>query len=334
MEIVDRYLQAVRFWLPERQRDDIAAELSENIRSQIEEREARLGHPLNEVEAAEILKQHGAPLVVANRFRPPQYLIGPTLYPVYLFVLKIVVVYYMVPWILIWLGLKLSSSTHLGGRVLVAVGPFWTTFWPMAFFIIGGITLSFVLLERSKLQFLEKWDPRKLPPMRDPNKIPRANSITEVTVNLVFLIWMIGGGWYQTHLHVGSVSIDFAPVWGYVLQGFMLLGIANIVAAIKNLVRPYWTWQRAARRAVTDSIAAVLVCWLMRSNFLVALNLANVSTEKTAQIVHGVNLWTARMYPSVATVCTLVVAFSIYRVIRVRARNSRPGALNTVTGLC
>lgn len=334
MELVDRYLQAVRFWLPEKQRDDITAELSENIRSQIEEREARLGHPLNEDEAAEILKQHGAPLVVANRFRPPQYLIGPTLYPVYLFVLKIVVVYYMVPWTLIWLGLKVSSSTHVGGRVLIAVGPFWTTFWPMAFFILGGITLGFVVLERSKLQFLEKWDPRKLPPMRDPNKIPRANSITEVTVNLVFLIWMIGGGWYQTHLHVGSVGIEFAPVWGYVLQGFMLIAIANIAVAIKNMIRPYWTWQGAARRAVTDLIGAVLVCWLMRSNFLVAINLANVSTEKTTRIVHAVNLWTARMYPSFVTVCIFVVAFSIYRVIRVRARSSHPGSLNVASGIC
>ena len=41
MELLDRYLQAVRFWLPKAQRDDIAAELSEDIRSQIEERESR-----------------------------------------------------------------------------------------------------------------------------------------------------------------------------------------------------------------------------------------------------------------------------------------------------
>ena len=42
MELLDRYIQAVRFWLPKAQRDDIAAELSEDIRSQIEERESEL----------------------------------------------------------------------------------------------------------------------------------------------------------------------------------------------------------------------------------------------------------------------------------------------------
>ena len=32
MELIDRYLQAVRFWLPKAQADDIIAELSEDIR--------------------------------------------------------------------------------------------------------------------------------------------------------------------------------------------------------------------------------------------------------------------------------------------------------------
>jgi hypothetical protein len=34
-ELVDRYLQAVRFWLPKRQQEDIIAELSEDLHSQI-----------------------------------------------------------------------------------------------------------------------------------------------------------------------------------------------------------------------------------------------------------------------------------------------------------
>ena len=39
MELIDRYLQAVKFWLPETQKEDIIAELSEDIQSQIEEKE-------------------------------------------------------------------------------------------------------------------------------------------------------------------------------------------------------------------------------------------------------------------------------------------------------
>ena len=36
-ELLERYLQAVRFWLPKAQQEDILAELSEDLRSQIEE---------------------------------------------------------------------------------------------------------------------------------------------------------------------------------------------------------------------------------------------------------------------------------------------------------
>ena len=57
MEILDRYLHAVEFWLPKTQKQDIIAELSEDIRSQIEERESALGRKLNDPELEAMLKQ-------------------------------------------------------------------------------------------------------------------------------------------------------------------------------------------------------------------------------------------------------------------------------------
>jgi len=49
MELVDRYLKAVRFWLPKARQEDILAELSEGIRAQIDEKQAELGHKLNAI---------------------------------------------------------------------------------------------------------------------------------------------------------------------------------------------------------------------------------------------------------------------------------------------
>jgi len=43
MELIDRYLQAVKFWLPKAQKQDIIAELSEDIRSQVERKRRSLG---------------------------------------------------------------------------------------------------------------------------------------------------------------------------------------------------------------------------------------------------------------------------------------------------
>jgi hypothetical protein len=65
MELLNRYLHAVRFWLPKPQQQDIIAELGEDLRSQIEDREAQLGHPLDEDGVAVILQQRGHPMLVA-----------------------------------------------------------------------------------------------------------------------------------------------------------------------------------------------------------------------------------------------------------------------------
>jgi hypothetical protein len=103
MELVDRYLQAVKFWLPKQQKDDILAELSADIRAQIEDRESVLGRALTQPEIEDILKQRGRPCLVASRFRPQESLIGPVLYPIYLFCLKCALLGYLVPWLVVTL---------------------------------------------------------------------------------------------------------------------------------------------------------------------------------------------------------------------------------------
>jgi hypothetical protein len=69
MEMIDRYLQAVKFALPQAQRDDIIKELRDSILSQIEDKEATLGCSLDEDEQAELLKKVGSPIALASRYR-------------------------------------------------------------------------------------------------------------------------------------------------------------------------------------------------------------------------------------------------------------------------
>lgn len=336
MDLVNRYLQAVRFWLPAKQREDISAEISEDIRSEIEDKETGLGRKLNETEVADVLKQRGRPVLVANRFRPQQYLIGPVLFPIYLFVLKIVAAFYMVPWIAIWIGVHVSRAMHSGESPIVATASFWTEFWPMAFFVIGSITTLFAVLERvqQKSGFLEKWDPRKLPPVRDPNRIPIANSIIEVVANIVFCIWLVAGAWYQTSLHFSGVNITLAPVWKYFFAGFLGLAMFNTVASTINLFRPYWTWQRAAVRTIADCIGSVLFCALLKANIFATIIVVDVAQSKTAEIARAINWWSDKMFPAAIVACVVIVALSGYRIYRVRSRTAGHGALNVVSGVC
>src|SRR6516162_5296488 len=102
MQLLDRYLNAVRFWLPREQKDDIIAELSEDLRSAIADEEETLGRPLTNDEVVELLKQRGHPILVAGGYLPQRALIGPTLFPIYVFVLKIVALCFIAPWIAAW----------------------------------------------------------------------------------------------------------------------------------------------------------------------------------------------------------------------------------------
>src|SRR5215813_6133590 len=95
MELLERYLQAVRGYLLRRRRDDIVKELGDNILSQMEDKAAELGRPLNEIEQAAILKQYGHPLLAAARYRslPLHQLVGPALFPLYWYMLQAVVIF-------------------------------------------------------------------------------------------------------------------------------------------------------------------------------------------------------------------------------------------------
>ena len=57
MDLLKRYLLPVKFWLPTAQQDDILAELSEDILSEAEDREATLAR-LSQLEGLSVNKSH------------------------------------------------------------------------------------------------------------------------------------------------------------------------------------------------------------------------------------------------------------------------------------
>ena len=80
----ERYLHAVRRALPAAKADDIVAELRDILATRQEDREEALGRPLTSDETSAMLKEFGHPLVVAARYRPQQWLIGPRCLPLLL----------------------------------------------------------------------------------------------------------------------------------------------------------------------------------------------------------------------------------------------------------
>jgi hypothetical protein len=332
MQLLERYLQAVKFWLPKEQCEDLIAELSEDIRSQIEEKESELGRNLNELELESILKQRGRPILVANRYLPQEHLIGPALFPIYRLVLKIVMLCYLVPWTLTWLALLIFNSGYAakfaGQSWVESLGSLWASLWGTAFLAVGTVTLVFAILERVQLKshFLEEWNPRKLPPVNNPNLIPRFNSILELAANLIFCVWWTAHMSSEVMLNQVNLRISLAPAWRHFFWGFLFLAFVNIGLAVVGLARPYWTAPRASIRLVSDIAGSVLFCWLLKANLLVEIAGANILPLKAAQLTGAINFWMTRMFPLAVLLGVVIALVNVFRIVRVSAPRSHiPG---------
>jgi hypothetical protein len=324
MQLIDRYLQAVKFWLPRRQQDDIIAELSEDIRSQIEDQESQLGRKLAEPEVEGILKRLGHPVIVAHRFLPQQQLIGPVLFPIYWFVLKVVLLCWFVPWITTWVSLMSFSpawrAAHSGGTWLAVLGSFWSSFCVTSFITVGVVTLVFAILERTgaKIRLLEDWEPRKLPAVRDPRQIPRCSSIFELVISIVFIVWWVTALGFQTEFDFSGTKISLAPEWCYFLCGFLLVSLVNVALSGVNLFRPSWTRFRAGVRLASDVVGSGLFCWLCKAAILVEITAPNVPAAKTLEVTNAINTGLARAFPAAVIFCVVIALVDIRRIVRVK----------------
>ena len=323
MDLLDRYLQAVGFWLPGAQQQDIIAELSEDLHSQIEEKETELGRSLNEAETEDILKRRGRPLLVANRYLPQRSLIGPVLFPIYSFVLKLVAGFYLLPWILVWIGMMSFSPSyraeHTSAGWFGAIASAWSAWWFIALAALGTVTIVFAVLEQfqTKSRFLENWNPRKLPPARNPNQIPRSGSVIEVVANLMFGIWWIDMMSTRVLLDRPEIRIVVAPVWRYFFWGFLLLAVINAVAAGVNLARPYWTVARASVRLATGCIASALFCWMSRASLVAEITGVHIPAARAHEVTNALNLWMGRVFPVVLATSVAIAVVDVRRILRV-----------------
>ena len=313
MDLIERYLQAVRFWLPKDSKQDITAELSEDIHSQVDAQESAVGRKLREEEVADILKQLGRPVFVANRYQPQRSLVGPMLFPIYLFVLKVLLLCYFVPWILIWIVLRLAGSpAHpIAASVTVA----FSSLLSSAAMCVGIVTLIFALLERRQGEWnAGAWDPRKLPALRHHNRVPRSSSIAELVVNTLFSVW-----WVRLAMSGGVVfpGIDVAltPAGKIFCVGAALTFGANIAVAAAHIRWPYWTRTRAAIRLVADLSGSVLFCWVCRAGMLAGMSVRGFGAAQNLWLTQTINTWVQHAFWGGVAVACITLGFDLHRLI-------------------
>ncbi len=258
MDLIERYVQAVRFWLPRASQQDIAAELAEDLRCRKEDSEGALGRPLDEAETAALLAKVGNPLQVAGQYLQEKPLMDPALSMIYRFVVKVVLL-----WILLPLHVCVAvPSAFLSAHPLASMADALGSFAFSALFALGCITLVFILLGGK--DSARTWDPMKLPPLlkQGPKPVPRSGSLAEVVFGLLFAAWWVEGfrrlpiAWSS---HMGGVYAA-GPLWtGLHAQLFwpvLALTFSGVAVGALCLAKPHLVKFRLIYGILADAFSA------------------------------------------------------------------------------
>ena len=264
IDLVDRYLQAVKPFVPAPRRDAILGELSETLRSQMRDREGALGRPLTEAEQVEILRGHGHPMVVANRYRANQQLIGPVFFPMYVFTLK--------------LGLGVALIVTVVAAVIAAfvepepVRQFvdgLLGFPRRALMVIAWTTLGFAALDfaQRRLQLTYAWDPRLLPNAATGEyPVSRSGAFMGALFASAGVVWLLLLPWTpQLVLGPAAAYVEPGPIWRLAYVPILLVMIASATLDTAYVVRPYWTKTQSYARIALNAVSVAVLLMLLNA---------------------------------------------------------------------
>jgi len=330
MELLDRYLQAVRRHLPWLRQDDIIAELRANLEAQLEDKEAELGRKLTNAEMEAWLKQLGSPLHVAARYQPQQYLVGPALFPIYWFVLRLAIGWCAVIYA-IARTVEIVSNGQGPDAIFGAVAQL-----PWVLFINAAVvTLIFALVERSGAKIPEKfvqgaamgndWPNAPVTPF-DPQlekaKKPKsyAQAVVEVIFGWILLVWLLLVPHYPFLLMgpgvvvLYAVPYQLAPVWWTFYWCIVVLNAVELTWRIVDLLQERWQGPHLAEHLVKKSLGLIPLLVLLAAPGHVLIVLKNPADTSHSAGLAQINLDLYRACEVIAAIVILQLVWTIVKV--------------------
>jgi hypothetical protein len=319
MELLDRYLAAVKKHLPWQRQDDILAELRANLESQIEDREGELGRPLTALEVEAILKQMGPPMQVAARYQTQQYLIGPALFPTYWYLLRTVLIWVAVIYAVvsaIQIAMAEPGSQQIVDAVVRVPG-----ILIMAAAWVTGIFAAFELATARGIIKLPpgvcampEWSPSTLPPVEEPagrrGKRSYAQAVAEVLFGFLALVWvllipshpylMFGPGW----LYLRKLPYQLAPVWLQFYCWIIGLNLLQLGWRFVDLMQGSWRRPHPAQAIAVKVMGIIPLVLLLTVKDHALVTLKNPALDYAR---YGVTLDTINQYAHKAFLVILVI---------------------------
>ena len=211
-----------------------------------------------------LLKRCGSPILVASRYRPQTSLIGPVLFPIYEFVLKLVLLWVLVPVFILIVGpaLILSAADH-AGAFFTTIRTLWTTLFMTA----AVITLVFAALERTgtKLHLEDRWDKRSLPQLPKQPQLPSTtHTIFELVFALLGIVWLLAVPHYPFLLFGPAAAfLQPAPLWNTFYGPLVVLAFLSLARHGIQVARPQWTWFPPTAQLFSTVVGLMVVKYLI-----------------------------------------------------------------------
>jgi len=312
MNLIEIYVSEVGRHLPPKTRADIEAEIRSALEDMLEERSRKAGHPVDDEMVFDVLKEYGNPEKVAAAYLPERYLIGPSLYPTFLILVKVILAVTGILAI-IGLGIGLGQSAP---NLQTGVDIFFkavSNFFISALTSLASVVFIFAIIEWAVYNSGEKmdvkglpvtkeWDPHSLTKNLPKNRIKLADTIAEIVFTFIAIFLF---NFYPQAFRIG-----------YSISGNWYVGLGNwtsapiLSAAFFHYV-PYLTavW---ALTIILDIILLRLGYWnTVTRIFLIALKVINITIAAAMLAGPSLIALTANTLPAnavdAATIQTLMI---------------------------
>ena len=278
MDIIGSYLSEVGRFVPESHRDELIAELRDDLLGELDAIAEERGGQVTDEDQRSVIGRFGHPFKVAVRYQPAKYLIGPELYPVFKRTLKTLYVLA----ILLWLATTVIAYVVTGDPV----GPLQLLgrFIELCVWVGAVAILVFLAIEYSgkRLRWYENWDPRTLP-TGALSMVRRGDVITNLISEGVFLLWWNDVLSFSHWMSADAlIQLSLSPVWS---AFYWPLNIAfGLAFAAHVYVLARGVWQRST--LITEVLVNVALLG-MAFGLLISGPLLHIETMP-AESLHGI----------------------------------------------
>lgn len=241
MNWLERYVGAVKNYLPRKNREDVGEELTSVLQDKLEAEEESRGKKLGENELKSWIETQDHPMVVAAGYQESREIISAELIPLYIYVLKIAFV--------LVFGLKVFSAgfyilSHDDVEFLKVSARLFGGLLMGLISALGSITLIFHFVGQhlSTKKLFKNWKADKLPKSWDKwAVVPYGETIFGIVLGVFMLAYVnsffIGNwdffGWTQ--------ALTLNPGLKEVVRYINIALVLGIAFKISLLLKPYWT---------------------------------------------------------------------------------------------